>query len=87
MPPIVTVFPSSSIVTAISLLTVSVVMIAFEAVVPASIALSFAAASFLMPSLMRSIGSCMPITPVEPTSTAFSGICKRPAAVCASSRQ
>ena len=63
------VFPPISKVTAASFFFVSVVMIAFAASVPFSLLLFFASASILIPDFTRSIGSCIPITPVEPTST------------------
>ena len=49
-------------------------MIAREAAVPASSVPLRAGAIASTPALMRSIGSCLPITPVEASSTASAGI-------------
>ena len=73
IPPRVTVLSPISNVTAISLFTVSVVMIALEASVPASGLL----VSFLLmhstPFTSFSTGSCIPITPVDATATESKG--------------
>ena len=53
---------------------VSVVMMAFAAAVPASRVASFAWASMATPFLILSMGSCMPMTPVEPTRTDSAGM-------------
>ena len=74
IPPIVTVLPPISISTASSFSQVSVVIIAFAASVLASIESDLAAANFSTPAWILSIGSCFPITPVEPKSTASAGI-------------
>ena len=87
MPPMVTVFPPAVKVAATSLFTVSVVMIAFDAAVPPSSVPERPGAMALIPAVIRSMGSCMPITPVEATRTALSGICKASAAAFAVSRQ
>ena len=72
IPPRVTVLPPISICTAASLFFVSVVMIALDALVPASRSPCFPSVSFLIPLTILSMGSCMPMTPVDATSTAFS---------------
>ena len=54
---------------AISLLTVSVVMIALEALVPASRLSSRVALMLFTPPTSFSTGSCIPITPVDATAT------------------
>ena len=87
IPPSVTSVPSTKKRTAISLRCVSVVIIASAAVCPASNVSAFAAASNFIPSLIRSIGICIPITPVEPINTAFCGICNSSEAASASSLQ
>ena len=87
MPPSVTSLPPSVNCTAISFFTVSVVMIAFAASVPFSREPSFVSASTFTPALMRSIGSCIPMTPVEPTSTASFAMPSASAAASAVSRQ
>ena len=87
MPPMVTVFPPSSTWTAISLCTVSVVIMAFAAAVPFSAPAPFASFKSEMPFFSRSMGSCMPMTPVDATSTAFSGTPKTFAASFAVSSQ
>ena len=69
MPPIVTVFPPSSMVTATSLFFVSVVMIALEASVPLPVSPFNSGTMASIPLQIRSIGSCMPITPVDATNT------------------
>ena len=73
MLPMVTVFPPISRETAVSLECVSVVMIARAAMAPASGESSSISASFAMPPLILSMGSCCPMTPVDATSTAVSG--------------
>ena len=74
IPPTVTVFPPISISTAASFFSVSVVMMAFAASRPASrLPSSFGAMAFT-PFAIRSIGSCIPMTPVDATSTLSSGI-------------
>ena len=87
MPPMVTVFPLISNVTAISFGTVSVVMMALAASDPASRVSDFTAASFLMPSVSLSRGSCMPMTPVEATSTESAEIPRASAAHLLSAAQ
>ena len=68
MAPIVTVVPSLiGISTAICFGLVSVVMIAFAASRPASSVSESFPDSALTPAFTFSIGSCIPITPVEPT--------------------
>ena len=74
MPPMVTFTPPTSNSTATCLLRVSVVIIASAACVPAASVASFSFASFATPSSILSIGSCIPITPVDATSTDSSGI-------------
>ena len=87
MPPRVTLLPPSSNSTAICLGTVSVVMMAFAASAPASGPSAFVSVSFRMPSFNLSRGSCMPMTPVEATSTASPGIPSSSPAHSASARQ
>ena len=65
MPPMVTSFPPIVTFTATCLLRVSVVIIAFAASVPASSPGLIAFASIRTPSVIFSIGSCIPMTPVE----------------------
>ena len=74
MPPTVTVFPSISNCTAASLDTVSVVIIASAAIRPASLPSDLVRASSSIPAVIFSTGICIPITPVEATSTASAGI-------------
>ena len=74
MPPMVTVFPESSMVTATCLEWVSVVMMASAASRPASTVSESVPASAFTPAVILSMGSCIPITPVEATSTEVSGI-------------
>ena len=83
MPPTVTVFPESSTVTAACLEWVSVVMMASAASRPASSVSESAPASAFTPSVIRSMGSCIPITPVDATRTESSGIPSASAAACA----
>ena len=87
MPPMVTVFPPISKDTAASFFLVSVVMIALAAAVPLARSGFFAAASTAMPARTLSMGSCMPMTPVEPTSTLSLSIPSISAASSAVSRQ
>ena len=87
MPPRVTVFPLISNVTAISLGTVSVVMMALAASMPACRPSAFVSASFRMPAFNLSRGSCMPMTPVDATSTESPGIPSSSPAQSASARQ
>ena len=74
IPPMVTVFPPSAISTATSFFLVSVVIIAFAALVPASFVLDKTGAIVSMPAVILSMGSCIPMTPVEATKTLSSGI-------------
>jgi len=75
IPPTVTVLPSNSKLTAHSLISVSVVMMASAASRPP---FSLRASTALpMPGKTRSIGIGWPITPVEHTSTLSSGIPNR----------
>ena len=74
IPPIVTVLSPIWNCTATSFFFVSVVMIAFAASVPLSMPAFFTFASSEIPALILSIGSCIPITPVDPTSTPASSI-------------
>ena len=69
IPPRVTVLPSISNVTAISLLIVSVVMIALDAAVPASMLSDKVLLISVTPLTSFSTGSCIPITPVDATAT------------------
>ena len=69
IPPSVTVLPSISKDTATSLLTVSVVIIALEASVPALMLPSKVLLIASTPATSLSTGSCIPITPVEATAT------------------
>ena len=69
IPPSVTVLPSISNVTAISLLMVSVVIIALEAAVPASMLLDKVLLISVTPFTSFSTGSCIPMTPVDATAT------------------
>ena len=87
MPPMVTICPPISIVTAISFSQVSVVMIAFAASVPFSREPFFFCAIAIIPAATFSIGSCFPITPVEPIRTPFSEIFSASAAAFAVSLQ
>ena len=75
MPPMVTVWPPSSTCTATSFFFVSVVMMAFAAWVPLSRLPSSSGAIAWIPAFNRSMGSCIPITPVDATRTALSGTC------------
>ena len=87
IPPMVTVFPATSISTAICFSQVSVVMIAFAASVPfASVSFFFSARAFT-PATMRSIGSCFPMTPVDPINTPSALIPRASAAASAVSLQ
>ena len=87
MPPSVTVLPESSSETAACLLWVSVVIMAREAASPASSVSAFADASSAMPFFTRSIGICIPITPVDPIRTERSGMPRtRPASFAVSSQ-
>ena len=74
IPPMVTFLPESSTSTAASFSWVSVVIIASAALCP----LVKSPLNFLLicstPAQIRSIGSCFPITPVDATRTASSGI-------------
>ena len=74
IPPTVTVFPPISICTATSFFTVSVVIIALAASVPASKEPSSFGAIAFTPFTILSIGICIPITPVDATSTLAAGI-------------
>ena len=67
-------YAAARIRTAAYLGFVSVVMIAFAASRPASSVEALLSARRPTPFAMRSIGSCMPITPVDATSTELSGI-------------
>ena len=87
IPPTVTVFPPISTVHATCLFLVSVVIIASAASVPASLVESRSSGSALIPAHILSIGSCIPITPVEPKSTDLAGTPSTSAAVFASSAQ
>ncbi len=69
MPPMVTVFPPTSIWTATSFSFVSVVMMALADLVPLSRLPSRAGAIIFTPATILSMGSCMPITPVDATRT------------------
>ena len=69
MPPTVTVFPPISNCTATSFGFVSVVIMALAASAASSRLLPRHGAIAAIPSLSFSIGSCIPITPVEATST------------------
>ena len=69
MPAIVTVFPSISTSTAASFGFVSVVRIAQDASSSLCLSAFNSGTNLLIPSLITSIGSCCPITPVEPTTT------------------
>ena len=73
IPPSVTVFPPSSKETAYSLLTVSVVIIAILALVPFSREESSFPHILFTPFTSLSTGSCIPITPVEPTAIESTG--------------
>ena len=73
IPPRVTVLPPISKVTAISLFTVSVVMIALDAAVPASVVCASVLLIFATPFTSFSTGSCIPITPVDATATLSAG--------------
>jgi len=84
MPPTVTARPSISRRSAICLSTVSVVRIACAASSPPA-GLS-AAAALRAPSRMRSIGSSVPMTPVEQTSTSASSTPSAPATAAAMAR-
>ena len=86
MPPTVTFFPFMSTVTATCLDLVSVVIIASAACVPASCVSASIDGSALIPATIVSIGSCIPITPVDATSTEFSGIPSALDTACASLR-
>ena len=72
MPPMVTVVPPSSNRTATSLFFVSVVIMALDAPVPLSRLPSSKGAMALTPAVILSMGSCMPMTPVDATRTLFS---------------
>ena len=69
IPAIVTVFPLTSTSTAASFGFVSVVRIAQDASSSLCLSAFNSGTNFLIPSLITSIGSCCPITPVEPTTT------------------
>ena len=69
IPPMVTIVPSISMVTAASFSFVSVVIIAFAAKFPISKPSAFSFASKCTPFFIFSTGSCTPITPVEPINT------------------
>ena len=76
MPPMDTVFPPSCSRTAASLGLVSVVIMAFAAFAPLSKPGASSGAIARIPLQMRSMGSCIPMTPVEATRTLSSGIFK-----------
>ena len=86
IPPIVTIVPFMSICTATCLFFVSVVIMALDASVPFSRLSPRRGAIVFTPAAILSIGSCIPITPVEATNTPFSATPKTSAAafaVCA----
>ncbi len=76
IPPIVTVLPPAVNTAAASFSCVSVVIIARAAAFPASFVSESPSAKTSTPLQIFSIGSCMPITPVDATKTASSGIFK-----------
>ena len=82
-PPMVTVFPPSSTVTAISFFFVSVVMMALAELVPLSRLPSSVPDITWMPATILWIGICIPMTPVEATKTALAGIFMMSAAASA----
>ena len=73
IPPNVTVLPPISVSMAIALEMVSVVMMACAASEPASKVSALAVTSFLIPAVILSTGICIPMTPVDATSTASVG--------------
>ena len=83
MPPTVTVFPPISTCTAAYLGFVSVVMMAFAASSPASSVSAFAFARSATPSRIWSMGSCIPMTPVDATSTEDTGTRRSLSTACA----
>ena len=87
IPPIVTVLPPISICAPTYFGFVSVVMMALAASRPSFSLPSFAAANFSTPAAIRSMGSCMPMTPVDATSTESSGTSSALAAASAVSLQ
>ena len=83
MPPMVTVVPPSSNRTATSLFFVSVVIMAMDAPVPLSRLPSSKGAMALTPAVILSMGSCMPMTPVDATRTLSAEIPRARAAASA----
>ena len=87
MPPMVTVFSPTLMIAASSFSQVSVVMMALAASVPLSRELFFFSASTRIPAFTFSIGSCIPMTPVEPMVTPSARIFSASAAASAVSLQ
>ena len=87
MPPIVTLVPATSNVTAACFLTVSVVIIASAASSPSVSSSPSSPLSLLIPPSIISIGSCLPITPVDAMSTESAGIESSCPALAASALQ
>ena len=87
IPATVTCLPPNSNVHATSLLLVSVVIIASAASLASSLLLPSTLERAVTPDLILSIGSCLPITPVDATRTAVLGMFKAAAASAAVSAQ